>query len=403
MRTDVQKPFFCLLVAVLTSACATAPNTRPEDLSRFETLRTELQQHSHAVVATGCVVRDEVGDDYVLRRPSETKGDAAANAASRFLSAWGFEVNRVEHPLICGSLDESSEVAEIADDAKLEKSAFSLPIERSEKIQSQPELAAAYARLFRAVEAIQSGDGNPIAGLNSANQTVTLDLDQDDVDRLQQELDSDYLWLVSELGADVSGGKSVGTAILTSVISAALTGGMYVMTSTTVDGNASAVAAVRLSDQAVVWAGMNRQGAVASDDSFDASMAWAKPVFSPLFDASRSLAYSAETAPSLSEDARHSVAVRAPNAEELARRSASRSSARGSYTIGQRVTLASDVDLAYDPSPNASRPIQLPAGAQVELARRANRPEGVWWYVRANRLGGWALESDITPQVAAAR
>lgn len=250
-------------------------------------LDAQLQRASSkpsTLVADGCVIRDEIGDDYILRRASIDVGNAVAASSKGYLSSRGVRVARTVVPFACGSADTavtSLPVAENKSSALVRNAAVPIPLLPS--LSGDLDLTNAYRQLLQ--QTVQSDPvgasglaGKDLSGPDSARQ---FSLSDEYARVLRQQL-GDQVWVVRAGGRQVSMGKTIGVSVLTAVLTAGLTGGAAVASSTVADGNGYDVALVDLTRREILW---KKRLAVQAGDPGDPQMygpTWAMTMFDPL-------------------------------------------------------------------------------------------------------------------------
>lgn len=270
-------------VALATLVACSGISAQQQDA--FAGMTRSLAGSQQAIVVTGCVIRDEIGEDYIVREPSEEAATSAANASLAYLRGRGMTIIKVANPLICGLLDsDKAEIKTIAEMKRQARSQFNGPIPVSAEQQIQPPLVAAYAELFRQVRisSVSLSDrmeGKPLLGtpepirLSPAHRQV-----------LQSALGTNVVWIIGQGSLNVSAGKTIGMILLTALVTGAATGGSVISYSAPITGFGSNVALVRLDSSTLLWTNALGPGSVPPSNDSDEVIDWAKLVFAPMFD-----------------------------------------------------------------------------------------------------------------------
>lgn len=419
------------LSACVLSACATNAVT-PAQRSHFDAQLSRLSARPAALVADGCVVRDEVGTDFVLRSPSEAAGRAVARSAEDFLRARGIGPQRTVMPFVCGQYEGTEPTFPMADHASAKPAPQPLPLPIEATTQQNPALAAAYRSLLRAV-----ADAPQLPEKGGQMSTV---LPLDDAQRhiLRGALGVDDVWVVSGGGAQVSAGKSIGTGVLTGVLAVALTGGMFVSSTMSVSGHGYTIALIDLRDGSMHW--KKQQTGMQGDPTNVAvfSADWASKAFEPLVPAtlvagtvpspvtvSAAPATLAAAAPPVAAPAPALSVPMMPVADATAVAAANRGApaavpaspsveapqpppaaaapafAAIAVRVHDRITLVDGVSLRSAPTPQSAIWKQIPTGTVVTVDARIVNATGIWLYLAAASERGWIPESELAlPGVA---
>lgn len=374
-----------MAIGVVLTGCATTP--RPEVRNRYEQEVQRLAGQPQAVLATGCVVRDEVGEDYVLRGPSQATGDAAARATKEFLESWGMQVKSAQHPQLCGLMSPYSSVRTIADNANLAQTTFSGTIPNGENAPP-PEIRDAYAALYSQITIAAQARGAQTGGNRVLDRDQGISLSDEHRRILREQLGADTVWVVSSSGTQVSTGKSVGVAILSALAGAAVSGGGVYTYSYPVSGSGSSVFLVRLDQPRLVWGnGVGPQWSAPSG-SGPGVLAWARPVFAPLFDPEGSpRVVVAGSAPAASST---SVAA-APVAPAIVAPPVTLTT----FAAGQTHVTTAPLVLQTRPLANALGRAPLAASTEIKLVSAQGQPDARWWYVKAGDASGWAAQETL--------
>ncbi len=130
--------------AVLITGCAAAPNK--EQRAYFDQQAASARGIQASLVSDTCVVRDEVGADYVLRQASTDAGIAARRAASSYLRSRGYRLTYAVTPFICGVTRLTGDAAsvEVADAEGAERVKTTVPIPLLNRVREDARLADSY-------------------------------------------------------------------------------------------------------------------------------------------------------------------------------------------------------------------------------------------------------------------
>lgn len=360
-----------------------------------------LSARPAALVADGCVVRDEVGTDFVLRHPSDAIGRSVAASAEEFLRARGIGPRRTVVPFICGQYEGTDPSFLMADHAEAAPAPQQIPMPIDAATQQNPALAAAYRRLLRAVADVPElpgKDGQMSAGLvlNDAERHL-----------LRGALGVDDVWIVSGGGVQVSAGKAIGTGVLTGVLTVALTGGLFATATMPVSAYGYTIALVDLRDGSLQW--KKQQKAIPGEPTNAAvfNAAWADKAFEPLVPATLVAtnapqpvapampAASAALAPALpvaTEPVVTPVNPAPPTAPAFA---------AAAVRVHDRVALVDGVSLRSAPTPQSGIWKQIAVGTVVTVEARIVNATGSWLYLAAASERGWLPESELAVPGAA--
>jgi hypothetical protein len=346
-----------------------------------------LAGQPQAVLATGCIVRDEVGEDYVLRTPSQATGDAAARATKEFLEGWGMTVKTAQHPMLCGLMPPYSSVRTIADNANLPQTSFSGTIPNGDNAPAA-EIRDAYAALFSQLTIASQARGAQTGGNQALDHDQGISLSDEHRRVLREQLGADTVWVVSSSGTQVSTGKTMGIAILSALVGAAASGGGVYTYSYPVSSSGTGVFLVRLDQPSLVWGnGVGPQWSAPSG-SGPAVLNWARPVFAPLFDpkASPRVVVASATAAAPSTAAAPVAPAPAVVAPSVVPKT---------LVAGQTLVTTAPLVLQTRPLANAMGRAPLAASTEIKLVSAQGQPEARWWYVKAGDASGWAAQETL--------
>lgn len=249
--TSAMRLFVAALVAMGLAGCAGSAKKTPSS-AFFAAHLGKVAEERAGVIADACVIRDEVGSDYILRAESAERGQRTGEAIGDFLRTLGYEPTVVTTPLICGAVGDGAlgtlRIAEAKGQDEQELDA--LPVVLDASLAADAELVAAYRAVLTAVGAVPVS----LTGKNGEDPAaVAIEIGALDQTALREHLGVRHAWLLQYTRLDVSGGKSFGMAMLTGVASVAMTGGAFLATSFPVGGEAYTVALLDLDGPSVLW------------------------------------------------------------------------------------------------------------------------------------------------------
>jgi hypothetical protein len=281
--------FIALCMLLLVSGCATTPDSTQR--SYFDQQAATARQSPAAMVVDGCVFRDEIGIDYVLRNASQDIGKKSADAASHYLNTNGHTISTTIVPFICGT-SKGTEAIFVAEDIGTPTVESQLPIPLVEQVRENPDLSKSYRELLVKVAEAIAADSKE--SLSRQGKSTSLGLTMEQVEILKRDVGGDQVWVLLAGGAQVSTAKSVGVGTLTTVLSLALSGGTYVYMSTATDGYGYDVALLNLGTNQIIWkkSVKGQPGDPADTKIYTAE--WAKNIFDPFILATNSVATTAD-------------------------------------------------------------------------------------------------------------
>lgn len=427
----MRNPYRAGVVPVLLlSACA---GFSPEQRSFYDQRLSQIAAGQTGLVSDGCVVRDEVGDDYVLRQSSEAVGRAVGTATAEYLKQRGIPVAVAVTPFVCGvAVDLDAKTMPVAEVQGAERAPTALPIALNERVRSDPALAEAYQKLIRDV--VKSAPTPDVEAGQALPTPARLSLREEQRSRLRSELGVPDIWVVRAGGMQVSFGKTLGMALLTAAVSGGASGGAFISYSMPVDGNGYDVALVNLDSSEIVWRKrlLVQRGDPANVGNYTGE--WAGNVLDPFIPLKGGAILAAKTgaevsarsapAPTLATEAgshqsrETSLAPTAATAVASTPTVGSPVSApavqtgmlstptpavllnpetappvTGAQTVentasGARV-LSAPRTLSGRPAPSGEILTQLPVGTTVEVLSSVRNAQGTWWYVRTGDRTGW--------------
>jgi hypothetical protein len=231
--------------ALLLTACATTP---PEPTEFYQATARGLAAKRGLLLVTSCHLRDEVGSDKILVEPSAAATESMRSGVSAYLTEYGLAPTGSVIRMMCAGTprDQSDGLQFIPNIAEKDKvSPGTLPHVFGEGSSVDgafdPITAMQLNRLANdAYTAIlkKTGDAQPRGRVW---------LKPEEIAQLRAATGADYVWVVASDSIEVSGGKTIGTAILT----ATLTLGTVAVAPT--GGRQSMVALIDLENPAVIW------------------------------------------------------------------------------------------------------------------------------------------------------
>lgn len=341
--------------AVLVAGCA--------GLTREEA-PTPLASKTIALVTDACVIRDEVGDDLILRKAARELSQALRGAAEAELARRGFAVGASAAPFLCGTPMGEQKTFAIAEVKGDDEAQVTIPLLADVSLERRPELTAAYERLLAVVAAApQNGDKAPAR--DPATQVP--ELLPADAQLLREALGTPLVWVASARGAQVSFGKAFGTGMLTAA-PALLMGAAVVTYWMPVHGIRYESAVVDLERPAVQWKKFDQlRIEPASIEAVEAK--WVAPPFQEVI----APAGAAETI------------VAAPDVVPS-------SEAAPSVTTAALPAL---LTLRARPAADAEVVVEVPRDSALERGTVLQTQDGAWRFVRSGGKPGWVRAEHV--------
>lgn len=356
--------------ALALSACAT---TGDADRSYFDAEARRSAAQPVAIVVDACIGRDEVGEDFLLRKPSQDVAEALAKAATARLTAAGYRVSRTLIPALCNTARDP-EFAGLTAVESVGGARLSLRPPFPGRDATDPRTAAAYRQLFQLSVHPDTGpsynDEDPLG-------RGPLKLDPGYTEVLTKALGSSKVWVVRATGAEVSMGKRLSTGLLTAVASGAVSGGSVVYSTALYPGMNYSLALVDLAAGNSVWRKFVPTQPVEPTDLEKYDGEWVTAFFEPFLEDGVRI----EGVPAV-------AAASAPAVVPVAAPAASTPSAV--QTPHARVA-----------APLRPRPMEvagtamLVAGEPLTVQGSIVNPSGDWRYVRARNGQGWIKASEM--------
>ncbi len=234
-----------VLVAVLaTAGCASVPQI---PVTYYDGLTRNAAHARSQLVVSACALRDEVGEDYALQEPSDQRAGGMAQAAGAYLASQGMVTAGPPMLLMCAGVGPdgdnplhvvaSKETKDVVLDGPLPR-----VLEGSAALGAEDAalIGRLYARLYRTPNTGIQHEGDappaPSTGLDAAELAA-----------LRAVSGADYLWLLAGDSMEISGGKFVGEAFLTAMLS------LGTVVTAQVGGSSDLVALVDLQGDRVLW------------------------------------------------------------------------------------------------------------------------------------------------------
>lgn len=349
-----------VFLSLLSSACATR-SVQMDQNTYYDQQYSMLVSETVAVVSDGCVLRDQIGEDYFVRDPSQAVADSVGNAAVAYLKSRGMRVSILVTPFACAvKVPVNSVLDLVADKADATPARIRLPIPLIDAVKTDPKLAEAYQQLIaKTVSAIVTAEDK------TGKPERTLQLSDAHIALLRNALGVRKVWVLRGGGVQVSSGKSVVSAVATS--------GEALGLAAPSNGYGYDIALMDLQLQKVLW--KKRLAVPGGDPSTEVvyDSEWARTLFSPLLPADGRVTVSAPARPVTA-----SVAKMPPAGAAKA----------------ELVTLA-PTPLRRRPQTSDAPFAQLLAGAKVELVSSIKNDAGSWSFVRTTLGQGWVPANSL--------
>ncbi len=204
-----------------------------------------------AVITDACVVRDQVGVDYIIRVESTERGKAMRVGMQQYLHRQGLETVLAQAPFVCGNLrGDPPEGLSIADAKGDERAPVTrLPILIDGEDAMSPETATAMNALLAAAALIpatrnQKGKTEP--------DPAMIEIARDDLSILRDAIGARHLVIAQYSRLEVSAGKSLGVAMITGLASAAMAG-PFIYASYPITGANFSLSLIDLDRGALLW------------------------------------------------------------------------------------------------------------------------------------------------------
>lgn len=289
--------FATLALAALLHGCASTP--APEPVEHYRGLQDKAAAAPSLLVVSACALRDEVGNDYFLIDEAETRARQIARESADYLRNQGMRLAAEPVLLMCGGYrPEAGEKLEFIQHRKAKDSVA----------------AGTFPHLFDASPVIDDEDAQQLHSLFESaylmqNSQVTragetpsryrLTASHRALSRIRENTGASHVWLVSGRSLEISGGKVVTSAVLTSVLT------MGLAASVPVGGKSDLAALVDLDDASIAWkkdvgstggittASAGPNGLISTHTSRSEGVVgspWAEAMFRPLLDPAKATA-----------------------------------------------------------------------------------------------------------------
>lgn len=399
--------------SLVLSGCA---SIGPAERDYMDRESARLGAEPVAVVATGCVVRDEIGGDLILRAASQRSAQALGSALAAELQRRGLETARVVTPLLCpGQLLDAS-THSVAEDSDAEARDLRLPLLVDAGLKAEPALTRAYGRIVTEVTE---------ADVALEPRRRALDLSREDADRLRRHLGARDVFVVNAGGTQVSGFKTVTLGVASSLVSIVLSGGTFITTTMWMDGLGYDLALIDLQAREIVWRKQVR--GVRGDPEKDGAFAsgWKGDYLEPFVDS----AWVAQARPAVARQASAgtapvettAVVVNAsPSAEPAVAAAENESPLAAAMLLAAAMpaaaapaaaapaaampAVASDAPaipaprllvVRTRPLPTADVVVAVEHGTPIERGGQMQNASGKWCFVKVGGKSGWARAEDL--------
>lgn len=256
-----------LLAVMLLAGCSSSGTPPPLDSSQASSDTRPV-----ALVTDGCVMRDQMRNDYFVLDRSRYAGERLAREVSGYLASQAQPLGRVLTPFACGIVNANPDaLPRVAMTQSSEAlPGQSLPRPLIAGLEQDSPRADAYHALIRGAANRKPTDDKP----------EPLPLNTQQLALLRTDLGAHQTWLAGVLTVDVSASKSFGTGLVTGIVSFALSGGMLTTFQRPTDNASSWFARVDLDSGQLVWR-KNQQGIVPYGESGEAQH-WLGEAFTPM-------------------------------------------------------------------------------------------------------------------------
>ena len=371
-----------VLLAVMAAGCA---SVSPQQRDYYDRSAEQLRSTPIAVVADSCVLRDEIGEDFLLRRTALEQGEAVLREASGYLHRRGYRVVTQSLPFLCGAVGPHLDGVRIAETAETKSSAgapTALPIALTASSR-KPAVASAWSRLFTGVAEARSA--------SQGNYPRAFTLGTNDGQLLQRELGTSQFWLIQYSDVDVSASKSFGVAMLTGMLTLGLSGGASSFVSAPVDTLGYSVMLVDLDRGKLIWAKQTVERRAKKSDA-----AWIDSLFDPFLSGTPSVrvAPAAATPAAANSAAMSAAPPAASSAIPLPAVPVRPPSAITTTAASAPEGLPRAASLRSAPTPNAPILRQLVASTVIKIDSELSNATGRWLYVKGDGFHGWVLADE---------
>lgn len=247
--TILSRSFALVVLAIALCSCATTPQNR---FAEFY----EISQHSENidVVIDTLILSDISGSDVGIDEAKNLEAMPLVEAAVQHsFTARGFKPNLVFHGNgATFRKDEKTNYVYATDWTGTERTFEGHIYAEHEQTWANPDVQTFLHRLS---DHAKDANKKPRKASSSGRKRRALvpPLTADEIPQAIMAMPSNLLVFVNVSGAEVSKGKSVGTAVATGLLTAALTGGMYVQASAPMSGSQLEIIVFDKQQSRVVW------------------------------------------------------------------------------------------------------------------------------------------------------
>ena len=307
------------------------------------------------------------------------------------------KVTVARFPLLCNGLKApAGDLNLIADTADSPRKRISTPIPQAANVSDEAPIVLAYEDLYREVGYALRERAVKKGGYVSLDNSEALRIDDEPLKLLKSDL-GNSVWILSRTATEVSTGKAIGVAVLTSLVGVAATGGSGAYTYF-VPGSSmgTIVALVSLDQKKLVWANLGALNGTsaalpAAGDNI-AIMDWGRALFAPLFDPTRKQV--AQVVADLDAPIPANALTRAPPRPRPKPKPvvAYPPAVLPIFKAGTMLTATSGLSLFSQADPTLTANTTVIAGSSLRVSQGVKAPDGNWYYVSATEGSGWASE-----------
>lgn len=232
-----------LTLAGLVAVVGCAANPVPPEY--YSGIVKKLAPKKGAMVTSGCVARDELGQDFVMTDPSDAHAQLWQKTATPYLAAYGLPLAAEPIRMTCGGYqaapnDKVFFVPTKETIAQATAAVFPRVVGGTLDAETAQNVNALLAEVDKAaVTTMSRKKGGPTR--------PKLKLAPGRLEQLRTGTGADYLWVLATHENEISAGKAVGTAVLTAVLS------LGTVATVPTGGRSNTIALVDLNDATIVW------------------------------------------------------------------------------------------------------------------------------------------------------
>lgn len=212
-------PCLAIVSTLFFSGCATQSISH-EKLNQYKTIQQQLKTNSAAIIADGCLFRRELGTSHVVGFASRNIANTLDTQLRQALKNNDVAVTASVQPFVCGFLP-SEQLSKY--DIKQEYKGKREPIPTHGLVNAESQVSGiqstAIKHLYQSFNHLQTQNRKDFK-----NQTNILDFSAQDQETLKTFAQSNYLFIISAVGTDVSFGRSFTTGAVSLGISAVTLG-----------------------------------------------------------------------------------------------------------------------------------------------------------------------------------